>query len=84
MAGAVAKTRETPGGNRGGEMGRSTKIAQRLVAAFLFGMLLFNFPLLAVFNRPADVLGIPVLYLYLFAAWGLLIALFALIVERPH
>ncbi len=62
-------------------MGRAT-IGQRLVAAFLLGLLLFNYPLLAVFNRAGDVLGVPALYAYLFAAWAVLIALLALIVER--
>ncbi len=62
-------------------MGRSTRTGQRLVAAFLLGLLLFNFPLLAVFNRASDVLGIPLLYAYLFAAWAILIGLLALIVE---
>jgi hypothetical protein len=65
-------------------MSRSTQVAQRLVAAFLGALLLFNYPLLAVFNHPAEVVGIPVLYVYLFAAWTLLIGLLALIVERPH
>ena len=48
---------------------------RRLVGLFLLGMLLFNFPLLHLFNRPVVVLGIPVLYLYLFAAWSLIIFL---------
>ena len=55
---------------------------QRLIAAFLFGCLLFNYPLLYVFNSDYRLLGIPLLYVYMFAAWGLLIALTALIVER--
>ena len=56
--------------------------AQRLVALFLFGCLLFNFPLLAVFNRDVDVFGIPLLYAYIFGAWLLLIALVAWTTER--
>lgn len=55
---------------------------QRLVALFLLGGLLFNYPLLSLFAGGTQVQGIPVLYLYLFAAWALLIALMALIVER--
>ena len=50
---------------------------QRLIATFLFGCLLFNYPLLALFNVPASVFGLPVLYLYLFVAWALVIALLA-------
>jgi hypothetical protein len=56
--------------------------AQRLVALCLLGILLFNYPLLAVFNVEATVLGIPVLYAYFFIAWGVLIALMALAAER--
>ncbi len=55
---------------------------QRLVALCLLGWVLFNYPILAIFNVPAAVLGIPVLYAYIFLAWALLIALMALAVER--
>lgn len=63
-------------------MSKSNVKGQRLAALFLLGNLLFNYPLLALFNQPGLVLGIPVLYVYVFAAWALLIALLALIVER--
>jgi hypothetical protein len=55
---------------------------QRLAALFVLGNLLFNYPLLALFNQPETVLGIPVLYIYVFIAWALLIALLALAVEQ--
>lgn len=57
--------------------------AQRLAALFLLGCALFNYPLLALFNRAAAVMGVPLLYAYIFGAWLLLIALMALAVERP-
>jgi len=47
---------------------------ERLIALFLFGLLLFNYPLLAMFNAATLVLGVPKLYLYLFVAWAALIA----------
>ncbi|MGH8676556.1 MAG: hypothetical protein ACREVG_19885 [Burkholderiales bacterium] len=56
--------------------------AQRLVALCVLGIVLFNYPLLAVFNIPATVFGIPVLYAYFFVAWGMLITLMALAAER--
>ena len=55
---------------------------QRLVALCLLGFLLFSYPLLAVFNVQATVLGIPLLYAYFFVAWAALIALMALVIER--
>jgi hypothetical protein len=55
---------------------------ERLVGVFLLGCLLFNFPLLALFNVRATLFGIPMLYAYLFAAWALLIVLVAMIMER--
>jgi hypothetical protein len=55
---------------------------QRFVALCMLGMVLFNFPVLALFNVPASVLGVPLLYAYIFAAWAALIALMALVAER--
>lgn len=55
--------------------------AYRIVSLFLLGCLLFNYPVLAVFNVGATAAGIPVLYVYLLVAWGLLIALAAAIIE---
>ena len=52
---------------------------RRLVGLFLLGALLFNFPLLQLFNRPSVVLGIPALYLYLFSVWCLIIILMLII-----
>lgn len=52
---------------------------RRLVGLFLLGLLLFNYPLLHLFNRPTLAFGIPVLYLYLFTAWSLIIFLILMI-----
>jgi hypothetical protein len=57
-------------------------VAQRLVALFLLGCLLFNFPILALFNRASEVFGIPLLYAYIFGVWLALIVFMALAVER--
>jgi hypothetical protein len=57
---------------------------ERLLALFALGVVLFNFPLLALFDRAVTVLGIPVLYVYIFCAWALLIALLALVIERSR
>jgi len=48
----------------------------------MLGMVLFNFPILALFNVSGTLLGVPVLYAYIFAAWASLIALMALVAER--
>jgi len=63
-------------------MDRLERRAQRLVALCMLGWVLFNYPVLAVFNVSGSILGIPVLYAYLFLAWALLILLMALVVER--
>ncbi len=55
--------------------------AQRLVALCMLGVVLFNYPVLALFNVTATVFGIPVLYAYIFTAWSLLTACMAYIVE---
>ena len=57
---------------------------QRLIALCLFGFLLFNYPMLAVFNVDATVFGIPVLYAYIFSAWSLLTACMAYVIEKKE
>ena len=63
-------------------MQKASRKGPRLVGLFLLGCLLFNYPLLVLFNVQGRVFGVPVLYAYLFAAWALLIGLAAYIVER--
>ncbi|MFC3108676.1 hypothetical protein ACFQAT_06615 [Undibacterium arcticum] len=57
-------------------------IGQRLVALFVLGWLLFNYPLLALFNDAGTLFGIPLLFAYLFVVWALFIGLLAFIVEQ--
>ena len=63
-------------------MDESEKLGQRLVALCMLGCLLFNYPLLALFNVRGAVSGIPILYAYIFTVWALLIALIALAARR--
>jgi hypothetical protein len=62
-------------------MSRPGLTHERLVALFLLGVLLFTPPFLGIFNTPDRILGVPSLYLYLFAAWTLLIVLVTLAIE---
>jgi len=61
---------------------RGNHTHERWVALFLLGALLFLPPLLQVFNRPDRLLGVPVLYLYIFLAWAALILIAATIARR--
>ena len=56
--------------------------AQRLVALFVVGVLLFNFPLLALWDHDARVFGLPLFPAALFLIWALLIAALAWVVEH--
>jgi hypothetical protein len=55
---------------------------QRLAAVFLLGCVLFNYPLLFLFNKPGEILEVPLLYIYIFAAWAVLIVLMAYVIEK--
>jgi hypothetical protein len=57
---------------------------QRFVALCMLGMLLFNYPVLALFNVSGTILGVPTLYAYVFAAWAALIALMARVAETEE
>ena len=56
--------------------------SQRMVALCMLGCVLFNFPVLALFNVPETLFGVPLLYAYVFGAWGFLIALMAWVIEK--
>lgn len=57
-------------------------IGQRLAALFAAALLLLNFPLLALWDHPALVFGLPLFPLALFGIWAWLIAVLAWLLER--
>jgi len=57
---------------------------QRFVALCMLGIVLFNYPVLALFNVSGTILGVPMIYAYMFAAWAALIALMARVAEGPE
>ena len=54
----------------------------RLIGLFLLALVLLNPPLLMLFGGGDTVFGLPLLYLYIFAAWLAIIATAAWIAER--
>jgi len=54
----------------------------RLIGLFLLALVLLNPPLLMLFGGGDTVLGLPLLYFYIFVAWLLIIATLAWIAER--
>ena len=62
-------------------MGEIEGRGQRMIALCMLGFVLFNFPILALFNVPGTLFGVPMLYAYMFIAWALLIALMAWVAE---
>ncbi|HPU80002.1 MAG: hypothetical protein IPK44_13995 [Candidatus Accumulibacter sp.] len=63
-------------------MHRRVLAGDRLVAAFLIGCVLFNYPLLSLFDRHTQIFGIPLVFAYVFFAWAAVIAVMAWAVER--
>ncbi|OIN90496.1 MAG: hypothetical protein AUJ20_14525 [Comamonadaceae bacterium CG1_02_60_18] len=58
-------------------------LSQRLSALFVWGWLLLNFPLLALWDVDATWRGVPVFPAALFVLWAVVIAMIAWLVERP-
>jgi hypothetical protein len=56
----------------------------RFVALCMLGLLLFNYPILALFNVPGTLFGIPLLYAYIFIGWAALIAMMAFVAEADR
>jgi hypothetical protein len=61
---------------------RDGLLQQRLLGLFALALLLFNFPLLALWDRDATLLGLPLFPAALFIVWALLIAVLAALMER--
>jgi hypothetical protein len=59
-------------------------LRQRLAAVFLTGLMLWFSPLLLSFAEGGTWHGVPLLYIYLFASWMLLILLAALALARSR
>lgn len=58
---------------------------ERSAGLFLLGFLIFNYPLVSLFSTDSMPFGIPLLYLYLFTGWLLLIVGTARAVgKKPH
>ncbi|HVM28851.1 MAG TPA: hypothetical protein VM433_14425 [Mycobacteriales bacterium] len=55
----------------------------RLLAVAALAFLLFNYPLLAIVDKPVTVFGLPLLWTYLLTAWALVIGLVAWITRDP-
>lgn len=53
----------------------------RMVAVAALALLLFNFPLLTLFDVDVRLLGVPLLWVYLFVAWLAVIAVVAWVVR---
>ncbi len=60
------------------------RLGPRLLALFLGGVAFFGYPILDLFSRPATIGGVPLLFVYLFAAWAIFIALTAWLVDKPR
>lgn len=67
--------------------GSAGLLAQRLLALFVAGWVLFDFPLLSLGlgrGPEATLFGLPRLPVLLFLGWTLLIVLLAVLMERPE
>jgi hypothetical protein len=62
-------------------MSELTIRGHRFVAVCMLGIVLFNYPVLALFNVTSTIFGVPLLYAYIFIAWALLIGMLAFVAE---
>ncbi len=60
----------------------TTSRSPKLIGTFLFFFALLNFPVIGFFNQEKIIVGIPLLYAYLFSIWLVFIILMFLIVRK--
>ena len=54
-------------------MNKQELTGQRAIAIFLVSVVAFSPLFLSIFSRPDFLLGLPQLYVYIFAVWGLVV-----------
>lgn len=59
-------------------------LQERLIALFVVGCLAFSYPLLKLFSVEGEVFGWPILYVYIFATWAVIIAILARFAHRAR
>ncbi len=62
-------------------MNHKNRKSMHLVGFFFLGCVLFNYPIITLFNIDAFVMGLPLFYVCLFAIWAVIIFLILLITE---
>ena len=85
----TSATTNGPEGPQNGQPGPATQtglarrqlVAQRLLALFVLALLLFNFPLLVLWDNALMLWGLPLFATALFVLWALLILALALVLE---
>jgi hypothetical protein len=55
---------------------------KRLVGLFFLGGLLLNYPILSLFNLKRTIWGIPLLYMYIFSIWLILVFCISLVTRQ--
>lgn len=56
----------------------------KLIAVTTLAAACFTYPLLALFDRPVQVLGVPLVWAYLFVVWALLVVAVAVLSRQGH
>ena len=51
----------------------------KLIAVTVLAAACFTYPLLSLFDRPVQVLGVPLVWAYLFVVWALLVVAVAVL-----
>ena len=65
-------------------MQRKTITSQRLIVIFVIGCLLLNYPLVSIVNKSRLLAGIPLLFIFIFGVWLLLILLTAIVLRQKE
>jgi hypothetical protein len=70
-------------GRNGASRRRAYRLEERAIGLFLLGVVLFNPLMMSVFDRGPEVelMGVPLLFIYIFCAWTLLVVLLICTVE---
>lgn len=83
MGAVGTESRRSNGRGPAGRPGEAS-VGELSIGLFALSLIAFSPPLLVMFGAPRLLFGIPLLYVYLFVAWCLVIALLARLAKRAE
>lgn len=57
------------------------RLRESWIVFFIIGFIMINYPFINIFNKPYEICGIPLLFLYIYCCWAIFIVVIYILVR---